>query len=1126
MMNPQYGPPPSSQYSNSGLSSHTSAYNPLQPQNVYNGLDSNSNPGLIQSNQKQTEGYGSFSYYNQNGPALSNQTVPSSEILRNQYQPKSQSRPGQTTYQLCQQVNNMTLSQGHTYSPNYGNLMAPPPVNTSGSLPNIPPVSSAFQSLSGPSLSSAPTHGQPNKDVALHPPQSQHSTFNQGINFSHNQTSLPSTSQFVSSPYSLQTNLTSSSVINSQPISSNIGTNVTAFSQKPPPVPYNNSINKNQSNLGSFSQSPALRPLENNLQQYPVSVSQSLGQYPSMSEVSSMQPPYPPVSSQFQHSLSSPSNATPDNYQAQYNQQGIGSPPMSGIPPSGRIVSPVAQSPQPPQLQRRLDPDQMPSPIQVVEDDKKNRSGEFCTSTRGQVPPLVTTDFTVQDGGICSPRFMRSTIYNVPCTSDLLKQTSVPFAITISPFAELNEGEVSPPISDLGDMGPVRCNRCKAYMCPFMQFIDGGRRFQCVFCKSATEVPEEYFAYLDHMGDRTDKYQRPELCLGSYEFIATKDYCKNGQFPNPPAFIFMIDVSYNSIRNGMVKLLCENMKKILVNLPKENGAKKSSVKVGFVTYSNVVHFYNVKGNLAQPQMLVVSDVSDMFMPLLDGFLVNIEEAESVIESLMEQIPLIFTDSRETETILGPVIQAGVEALKAADCSGKLLIFHSTLPIAEAPGKLKNRDDRKLLGSEKEKTILTPQTTFYNNLGQDCVTAGCCVDLFLFPNAFIDIATLGQICRLTGGQLYKYSYFQADIDGHRFLEDLRRSVEKCVAFDAIMRVRTSTGIRPTEFYGNYFMSNTTDVELASVDCNKAITTYIKYDDKLVEEEGAYFQTAILYTSCSGQRRLRLHNLALNTCSQMADLYRSCELDTIMNTFAKEGIRLITEQNPKMVKDNFITRSAQILACYRKNCANPSSAGQLILPECMKLLPLYVNCLIKCDALAGGPEMSTDDRSFIMLALNSMDVNASAGYLYPRLLPLHDVDVDSEELPVALRCSIEKIKDNGAYLLENGIYLFLWIGHSVNPEWIQDVFGVQAAARIDIDKTQLLELNTPLSKRIRSIVERVRSERQRYMRLIIVRQGDKLEILFRQFLVEDRSCDGSASYVDFLCHLHKEIRSLLT
>lgn len=30
---------------------------------------------------------------------------------------------------------------------------------------------------------------------------------------------------------------------------------------------------------------------------------------------------------------------------------------------------------------------------------------------------------------------------------------------------------------------------------------------------------------------------------------------------------------------------------------------------------------------------------------------------------------------------------------------------------------------------------------------------------------------------------------------------------------------------------------------------------------------------------------------------------------------------------------------------------------------------------------------------------------------------------------------------------------------------------------------------------------------------------------RFLVEDRGTDGSSSYVDFLCHMHKEIRGLL-
>lgn len=41
-------------------------------------------------------------------------------------------------------------------------------------------------------------------------------------------------------------------------------------------------------------------------------------------------------------------------------------------------------------------------------------------------------------------------------------------------------------------------------------------------------------------------------------------------------------------------------------------------------------------------------------------------------------------------------------LQAADCAGKLFIFHTSLPISEAPGKLKNREDKKQVGTDKEK----------------------------------------------------------------------------------------------------------------------------------------------------------------------------------------------------------------------------------------------------------------------------------------------------------------------------------------------------------------------------------------------------------------------------------------
>uniref|UniRef100_A0A667Z3S6 SEC24 homolog C, COPII coat complex component n=1 Tax=Myripristis murdjan TaxID=586833 RepID=A0A667Z3S6_9TELE len=752
-----------------------------------------------------------------------------------------------------------------------------------------------------------------------------------------------------------------------------------------------------------------------------------------------------------------------------------------------------APAPAPP-AQKRLDPDAIPSPIQVIEDDKAKSTEPFTTGVRGQAPPLVTTNFQVKDQGNASPRFIRCTAYNMPCTSDMAKQSQVPLAAVIKPLATLPPDETPPYLVDHGEGGPIRCNRCKAYMCPYMQFIEGGRRFQCGFCSCVTEGYTHKRA--------------------------------NNKLPQPPAFIFLIDVSYNAVKSGMVSIVCQELKTLLDYLPRENPDVDSVVRVGFVTYNKVLHFYNVKSSLAQPQMLVVSDVSDMFVPLLDGFLVNVNESRMVIESLLDQIPEMFADTRETETVFGPVIQAGLEALKAADCAGKLFIFHTSLPIAEAPGKLKNREDKKLIGTDKEKSLFQPQVGFYGSLAKECVAQGCCVDLFLFPNQYVDVATLGVVPVSTGGSIYKYTYFQAQTDRERFLNDLRRNVQKKVGFDAVMRVRTSTGIRATDFFGSFYMSNTTDVELAGLDCDKTITVEFRHDDKLSEETGALMQCAVLYTSCSGQRRLRIHNMAVNCCSQLADLYRNCETDTIINFFSKYAFRSVLTSPTKTVRDSLVNQCAQILACYRKNCASPSSAGQLILPECMKLLPVYLNCVLKSDVLLPGADVSLDDRAYLRQLISCMDVTESHVFFYPRLLPLVRMKLEGDALPVAVRDSEERLSKGGVYLLETGLHLFLWVGANAQQELLINVFGTPSFSQIDPNMTSLPVLDNPFSQRLREIIDSFRAQRSRYMKLMVVKQEDKAELIFRHFLVEDKSASGGASYVDFLCHMHKEIRQLLS
>ncbi|XP_054623135.1 protein transport protein Sec24C isoform X4 [Dunckerocampus dactyliophorus] len=1157
-----------------------SAYQPGAPPQGHGRAPPTSSSPPVSATQAYNQ-YGHHQGAMQNGPPPLTQVPPRPAAVSQSYSlsgpPTSFPQhygPPPTMQHVTNQMSGLQISSGSpsATAPGYAPPQsAQPPVSTSFS---APPPSSYTQAP--PPTSSPPTEQPPQPSVPAAPlqyyggPPPSQQPFNSSLpptsqqQFASPALPSPSTQQpFPLSSYSapLPTQAPSPSV--SQP-QQPFPPSQPVFSSAPPPVSQP-SFTPGQ---GSFP--PRVPPPSSQPGSYPLPgpppTSSPSGQYPGpmppqQQPGPSQPPPFPsgpfPTRPQMPPTSMHQSNHLPPGpqglpgppgpMQQQQQQHPTLQPGMPGVyPPQqngafGQVRGPQPGYPSPypgqpnygapapapapaPPGQKRLDPDSIPSPIQVIEDDKAKSTEPFTTGVRGQAPPLVTTNFQVKDQGNASPRFIRCTAYNMPCTADMAKQSQVPLAAVIKPLATLPPDETPPYLVDHGEGGPVRCNRCKAYMCPYMQFIEGGRRFQCGFCSCVTEVPLHYFQHLDHTGKRVDFYDRPELSLGSYEFQATVDYCKNNKLPQPPAYIFVIDVSYNAVKSGMVSIVCQELKTLLDHLPRENPDADSVVRVGFVTYNKVLHFYNVKSSLAQPQMLVVSDVSDMFVPLLDGFLVNVNESRLVIESLLDHIPEMFADTRETETVFGPVIQAGLEALKAADCAGKLFVFHTSLPIAEAPGKLKNRDDKKLIGTDKEKSLFQPQATSYNMLAKQCVAQGCCVDLFLFPNQYVDVATLSVVPISTGGSVYKYTYFEAQSDQERFLNDLRRDVQKPVGFDAVMRVRTSTGIRATDFFGSFFMSNTTDVELAGLDCDKAVTVEFKHDDKLSEETGALVQCAVLYTSCGGQRRLRIHNMAVNCCSQLADVYRNCETDTIINFLSKYAYRGILNNSTKAVRDTLVNQCAQILGCYRKNCANPSSVGQLILPECMKLLPVYLNCVLKSDVLLPGADVSLDDRAYLRQLISCMDVAETHVFFYPRLLPL--MKLESGSLPMAVRDSEERLSKGGVYLLETGLHLFLWVGANAQQELLLNIFGTSSFSQINSTMTSLPVLDNPFSQRLREIVDSFRAQRSRYMKLMVVKQEDRSELIFRHFLVEDKSASGGASYVDFLCHMHKEIRQLLS
>ena len=117
-------------------------------------------------------------------------------------------------------------------------------------------------------------------------------------------------------------------------------------------------------------------------------------------------------------------------------------------------------------------------------------------------------------------------------------------------------------------------------------------------------------------------------------------------------------------------------------------------QIGFITFDSSIHFYNLKSSLASPQMLVVSDVSDVIMPLPDDLLVNLQDSRKVIDELLNSIPTMFAKNSSIHNCMGPALMAAKRIIQ--NVGGKICLFQTTLPNL-GEGALKQRENVRLVG---------------------------------------------------------------------------------------------------------------------------------------------------------------------------------------------------------------------------------------------------------------------------------------------------------------------------------------------------------------------------------------------------------------------------------------------
>ena len=201
-----------------------------------------------------------------------------------------------------------------------------------------------------------------------------------------------------------------------------------------------------------------------------------------------------------------------------------------------------------------------------------------------------------------------------------------------------------------------------------------------------------------------DRYNKPELTHATIEFLAGTDYMVRA--PQPPTFVFVIDVSYGAIQSGMVATAAQTILESLGSMPNH----LNRTQVGFITVDTSVHYYCFDPSLDEPRMIIDADLEDVTTPdavqspAPSHLLTNISEGKLMIEQFLGKLNSLFEQTRITSCAMGAALLCAWKLLSPT--GGKLMSFLSTMPNIHA-GALKNREDPKLLG--------TPKVKIQNNL---------------------------------------------------------------------------------------------------------------------------------------------------------------------------------------------------------------------------------------------------------------------------------------------------------------------------------------------------------------------------------------------------------------------------
>ncbi|KAK8795671.1 hypothetical protein WA158_000328 [Blastocystis sp. Blastoise] len=741
--------------------------------------------------------------------------------------------------------------------------------------------------------------------------------------------------------------------------------------------------------------------------------------------------------------------------------------------------------------------------------------------------PLAEPAVEYDNGQQPDEKFVKFSMNCCPNSTAMSSGTGITFGSVFRPLAPQDyDNEI--PVIPYGTDGIQRCMKCRAYMNPFANFIDNGRQWKCNFCGHINDVPTSYYCHLDASGQRVDRLTRPELAKGQVEYEASSEYCLRP--PQSPSYLFMIDVSYQSITSGMLLVVCQSIQDCLEDM-RYKGGEGIPTYFGLITYDTTVHFYAF-GAKSGVKVYTVGDIDEPFLPVPTSLMVSIDEYYNEITRLLTALPQMYADTRIVDSCLGSALLFADKVIE--DIGGKLLIFQSCLPSL-GKGKLRNRESATVYGTDAEKDLLASTEESYKEIAQQfAAIKQVSVDLYIASSQYMDIANLSVLPRLSGGQLYYYPSFNSGNNMSECLyNDILRNIRRETGWEAVFRVRVGQGATISEYHGNFFLRST-DLMSAPVPTADSVYVLEFKIESLINTPSLCVQSALLYTNSSKQRRIRVHTAALPVYSLLNQLYTKINCDVFVNIIFRQAIQHEYISGPSLTRQKI---HQVILNVINKYAPYRDMNDMNYLPECLALLPLYIMSLQKHPAYRGGTDNRSDMRSFLLnqiLVLSNENISIQ---LYPRLMCIStmipecctclsddtpvpegytSLSPDNFLLPPITSLSINSIVPQYTYLLDDGLNFYLFIGPQSDTTIYQELFGIPSAEGLDLSQVFFPVLETELNHKVHALLDRLRIDRPYFTPLYIIRQNEPLYMKFIQRLIEDRDSfpGGTFSYQEYV------------